>query len=369
MARKTRYTSEQIALALQQHQAGIPLHEIIRKYGISQQTFYRWRHKYGGLAPSEVRRLKQLEDENRRLKQLVADLTLDKQILQDVLKKKRLRPARRRQEVARVQDRYRVSERRACDLLRFARSSHRYRSVRQDPVALRQRLKELAITRPRFGYRRLWVLLRREGWAVNHKKVYRLYREEGLYVRQKRRKKRTSQLRVLPQPPSSINELWTIDFMQDATAQGRTLRVFGAIDVFSRECVALHVSPSIPAPTVTALLDQAIARRGKPAAIQLDNGTEFTSNHFDLWAYTNSVRLNFSRPGKPGDNPFIESFNGRLRDECLNVHWFSGLDDARRKIEDWRRDYNETRPHSSLGDLAPATYVAELLGLSPAAQL
>ena len=262
-----------------------------------------------------------------------------------------------------------MSERRALRALDYPRSSHRYSSVREDPIALRQRLRELAMARPRFGYRRLWVLLRREGWMVNHKKVYRLYREEGLYVRQKRRRKRASHVRVLPPPPQTTNQLWTIDFMQDATAQGRMLRVFGALDIFSRECVALHVAPSIPAPAVTAVLDGAITRRTPPTAIQVDNGTEFTSNHFDSWAYARGVRLDFSRPGKPGDNPFIESFNGRLRDECLNVHWFSGLDDARRKIEDWRRDYNETRPHSSLGDLAPATYVAELLGLSQAAQV
>ena len=262
-----------------------------------------------------------------------------------------------------------MSERRALRALAFPRSSHRYRLRRKDPVALRQRLRELAMARPRFGYRRLWVLLRREGWKVNHKKVYRLYREEGLYVRQKRRKKRASHVRIAPPPPQTINELWTIDFMQDATAQGTTLRVFGVLDIFSRDCVALHVARSIPSRSVTAVLDRAIARRQKPTAIQMDNGTEFTCNHFDFWAYARGVRLDFSRPGKPGDNPFIESFNGRLRDECLNVHWFSGLDDARRKIEDWRKDYNETRPHSSLGDLAPATYVAELLGLSQAAQV
>jgi len=224
------------------------------------------------------------------------------------------------------------------------------------------------VARPRFGYRRLWVLLRREGRKVNRKKVSRLYREEGLCVRRKRRRKRASQVRLVPPPPATVNELWAIDFLQDATVQGRTLRVFAVLDVFSRECVALHVAPSMPSPAVTAVLDRAIARRGRPAAIQVDNGTEFTCNHFDFWAYAHGVRLDFSRPGKPGDNPFIESFNGRLRDECLNVHWFRDLDDARRKIEDWRRDYNETRPHSSLGDLAPATYVAELLGLSQAAQ-
>jgi putative transposase len=254
-------------------------------------------------------------------------------------------------------------------VLRFARSSHRYRSIREEPVALRMRLRELAMARPRFGYRRLWVLLRREGWKVNHKKVLRLYREEGLYVRCKRRRKRASHLRVVPPSPQTINELWAIDFLADATARGRRLRVFGVLDVFSRECVALHVAESIRSPDVTAVLDRAIARRGAPTAIALDNGSEFTCNHFDSWAYARGVRLDFSRPGRPGDNCFIESFNGRVRDECLNVHWFHGLDDARRTIEDWRRDYNETRPHSSLGDLAPATYVAELLGLSQAAQV
>lgn len=161
-----------------------------------------------------------------------------------------------------MRTRYEVSERRACLVLRFARSSHRYQSVREDPVALRMRLRELAAARPRFGYRRLWLLLRREGWAVNHKLVYRLYVEEGLQVRSKRRKKRAAQRRVAPPAPSGLNQRWGIDFVSDATAQGRRLRVFAAIDVFSRECLALHVAPSIRSIDVTRALDAVIARRG-----------------------------------------------------------------------------------------------------------
>jgi len=267
-----------------------------------------------------------------------------------------------------VQECYRVSERRACWTLRFPRSSHRYESVREDPVALRMRLRELAAARPRFGYRRLWVLLRREGWSVNHKRVYRLYREDGLFVRSKGRKKRAARERVTSPAPTGPNQRWAIDFVSDVTASGRRLRVFTAIDVFSRECVALQVAPSMRSADVTRYLNHAIARRATPESITLDNGTEFTCNHFDQWAHARGVRLDFIRPGKPVENCFIESFNGRFRDECLATSWFSGLDDARRSIEDWRVDYNQTRPHSSLGDRAPATYVAELLGFSPAAQ-
>jgi len=207
------------------------------------------------------------------------------------------------------------------------------------------RLRDLAATRPRYGYRRLWVLLRREGWAINHKLVHRLYVEEGLQVRSKRRKKRAARVRVAPSAPAGVNQRWAIDFVRDVTASGRALRVFTAIDVFSRECLTLHVASSIRSLDVTHALDRVIFHRGAPTTIQCDNGSEFACNHFDQWAHERGVRVDFIRPGRPVENAHVESFNGRLRDECLNAHWFVGLDDARRTIEDWRRDYNETRPH------------------------
>ena len=228
---------------------------------------------------------------------------------------------------------------------------------------MRMRLHELAQARPRYGYRRLTVLLRREGWEINHKRIYRLYREDDLTVRIKRRKKLASRPRVRPPMADRVNDRWTMDFMSDGLADGRKIRILTVLDAFTRECLALKVGQSLPAQAVTDVLERVIAERGKPRVIQVDNGTEFTSNHFDAWAYLRDIQLDFIRPGKPVDNAHIESFNGRLRDECLNSQWFQSIDDAKRTIEHWRREYNELRPHSALGDLAPSTYAAEIQGI------
>jgi putative transposase len=178
------------------------------------------------------------------------------------------------------------------------------------------RLRDLALARPRYGYRRLTVLLRREGWHVNHKRIYRLYREEGLTVRVKRRKKLASWVRLKPPAATKINERWSMDFLSDALMDGRKIRILTVIDSFTRECLAVKVAQSLPARSVTDVLDEVIAGRGEPRTIQLDNGTEFTSNHFDAWAYLRGITLDFIQPGKPVENAYIESFNGRLRDEC-----------------------------------------------------
>ena len=215
--------------------------------------------------------------------------------------------------------------------------------------------------RPRFGYRRLAVLLQREGWKVNHKRVLRLYRLEGLQIRTKRRKKRASEAR-LPLPiPQRPNELWTMDFMADRLARGDRFRTLNVLDVSSRKCVGIAAERSFPSERVTDLLDVWIEEHGKPAGIQVDNGTEFTSNRFDAWAYDRGIAVYFITPGRPVENAVIESFNGKLRDECLNANWFDTLGAAQALIESWRTDYNEQRPHSALGNVPPAQYVANLI--------
>jgi putative transposase len=224
------------------------------------------------------------------------------------------------------------------------------------------RLKELAYARPRYGYRRLTVLLQRDGWLVNHKRVYRIYGEEALLVRTKRRKKRAAERRLQPLPATVPGEHWSIDFVSDQLADGRRFRILTAIDQVSRECVCLEAAQRLPAEAVTAALERAMAVYGQPMVITSDNGTEFASNHFDQWAYRRGIELDFIAPGRPMENGFIESFNGKLRDECLSVHWFESLGEAQRLIVQWRCEYNERRPHSSLGNRAPAAYVAELLG-------
>ena len=250
-----------------------------------------------------------------------------------------------------------TSERRACRLTGIDRKTlHYVRRVPDDEAPLRARLIDLAGARPRFGYRRLHVLLRREAVRANHKRVYRLYREEGLAVRKRKRKRVARDRRALAMIATRPNERWTMDFVSDVLAAGRRIRTLAVLDAFTREALALEVDVSITGERVVRVLDAIAERRGYPSAMQIDNGPEFTSRALDQWAYEHRVALHFIQPGKPTQNAHIESFNGRLRDECLNQHWFRSLPDARQLIEHWQEDYNETRPHSALGYLAPAAY-------------
>ena len=252
---------------------------------------------------------------------------------------------------------YHVSQRRACSTLAFARATVRYQRRSDPQEALRLRLRDLAAARVGYGYRRLYILLQREGWSVNHKRVYRLYREEDLGMRRKPPRRRVACLKREAQPTASAkNACWSMDFVSDELYDGRRIRVLTLVDNHTRESLALHVGQRVRGREVVEVLERVADEHGLPAAIQVDNGPEFISKDLDLWAYWNKVRLAFSRPGKPTDNALIESFNARFRMECLNEHWFLRLDDAQEKIEAWRRDYNEQRPHSSLGNLAPAVY-------------
>lgn len=253
-----------------------------------------------------------------------------------------------------LQTRLGVSERRACALVGVGRSTVRYRPrPRNDDTALRRRLLALAAERPRFGYRRLHALLRREGVVANHKRIERLCRAEGLAVRRRGRKRTARADRGRPASPNRPNEQWALDFLSDALASGRRVRVLAVIDPYTREALALEVDTSLPGERVARVLERAVAQRGCPDEIVLDNGPELTGRALDEWAHRRGVRLRFIDPGKPAQNAFCESFNGRFRDECLDQHWFVGLADARRLIEAWRQDYNRARPHGSLGYRTP----------------
>jgi len=251
-----------------------------------------------------------------------------------------------------------ASERRVCGLLSVAPSSYRYQARGSDE-ALRDRVVELARQKPRYGYRRLHVLLRRAGERVNHKRLYRVYREAGLCLRRKKRKHCVRVSTPLCQC-TAANQEWALDFVHDAIAAGRTIRVLSIVDAYTRECLALEVDTSFASRRVTRVLDQIIERRGKPLAIRCDNGPELTSRHFLAWALEWQIELIHIQPGKPTQNGRCESFNGRLREECLRVSWFENLFDARRKITNWRIDYNEQRPHSSLGYLTPEEFARTL---------
>jgi len=277
-------------------------------------------------------------------------------------------PAAKKEAALYIAQFHQLSQRRACVLSNIPTCSLRYRSRRENQAALRERLKQMAQERPRFGYRRLHVMLLREGWRVNHKRVLRLYREEGLKLRPKKRKRVTSIQRVKPEPTAAINELWTMDFVHDALSCGRSFRALNIVDAHSRECLAVEVDTSLTGERVVRVLEQLRCKRGLPKTIQVDNGSEFSGRKLDEWAYCNKVRLHFIEPGKPTQNGHIESFNGKLRDECLNMEWFVSLQEARRVIETWRIDYNQVRPHSALNNLPPVVWVqqnqAEKLHLS-----
>jgi putative transposase len=258
--------------------------------------------------------------------------------------------------VSHIRERLGLSERRACLLVDISSSVYRYQPKPGNDDAVRRRLRELAEQRKRFGSPRLHILLKREGLVINHKRTKRLYREEGLALRKKRRRKGSAGVRVVLPMPQQINERWSMDFVTDSIVTGRRFRSLTIVDDFSRECPAIEVDTSLGGRRVVAVLEKLAETRGLPEVITIDNGPEFAGRVLDEWAYRKGVKLNFIRPGKPIENAYAESFNGRLRDECLNTNWFLSLNHARSVIEEWRRDYNEFRPHSSLQGITPKEY-------------
>ena len=251
---------------------------------------------------------------------------------------------------------FRLSERKGCNLIGLSRSTYRYVSIAKDDNHIRERMHEIAKDKRKYGYRRIHVVLRRENLIVNHKRTERIYREEGLSLRKRKKKRRKNATRDPRPVPVTVNDIWAMDFMSDSLYNGKRFRTFNVIDVFNRECLAIETDTSISGKRVSRVLDKIIFIKGKPKAILCDNGPEFTSIALDQWAYQNDIELLFISPGKPMENAFVESFNGKFRDECLNEHWFMNLHDAQIKIENWVSEYNNERPHSSLNNMTPVEY-------------
>jgi putative transposase len=233
----------------------------------------------------------------------------------------------------------------------------RYQSRRVDDEVLRSRVRTLAEQRRRFGSPRIYVMLKREGWRVNHKKVERIYREEGLSLRRQKNKKRAADLR-LPMPiPERPGQVYAVDFVMDRVVNGRRFKCLTMVDTLSKECPVIEVDHSINGERLCRVFDRILDGRSKPEVIMMDNGPEFAGKALDAWAYRRGIKLQFIRPGKPVENCFIESFNDKFRGECLNENWFLSLLEAQRIIEAWRCDYNEARPHSALNDLTPMEWI------------
>jgi putative transposase len=269
-------------------------------------------------------------------------------------------PAAKRTAVETATSEHSMSLKRACGLVGLHRSAWYYQARPRPDGELRAALKETASKRPRFGYRRLHIMLQREGFEDNHKRVFRVYQEENLQVRRKKRKC-TAKYRGDPRTePTRRNERWSMDFVHDMLFDGRRLRVLNVVDDFTRECLAIEVDTSVGGQRVGQVLDRVIAERGRPDILLTDNGPEFTGRALDAWAHERGIKQHFIEPGKPMQNPYVESFNGKLRDECLNEHWFVSVMDARHITGVWRMDYNRTRPHSSLGNRTPEEFAAGL---------
>jgi putative transposase len=276
----------------------------------------------------------------------------------------------RRQVVTHLRAAFPVSARRACRLVTLSRSRWHYqpqRPLRDAPI--RARLRELAAARPRFGYVRLGLLLRREGLVVNLKRVYRLYREERLLVRPHRGRKHAAVPRVPLPAPTAANQRWGMDFIHDACVDGRRFRCLTMVDEYTRECPVIVADTSLPSARVVAILDQLAGQRGLPRSLIVDHGPEFISRALDLWAYRRGIELVFIRPGKPVENAYVESFHSRFRDECLSTHWFETLTDARFHIEHWRQDHNQVRPHTSLAGRTPTEFARALKEHDPITRL
>ncbi|WP_404525682.1 IS3 family transposase [Bradyrhizobium diazoefficiens] len=354
--KRSRFSEEQIIGILKEHEAGVSVADLCRKHGVSDASIYKWKAKFGGMEVSEAKRLKTLEDENTRLKRLLAHSMLDNAALKDPLGKEVVTPAAKRKAVAHLVAAHGMSERRACKAIGCCRMTMRYRTTRADEAGVRQRMKAIAQERRRFGYRRLHVLLKREGYLINHKKLFRLYREERLAVRRRGGRKRAIGTRAPMMVPMAPNDRWSLDFVSDQLTDGRRFRILTVVDDCTRECLALVADTSLSGTRVARELDRLLMERGKPKMVVSDNGSEFTSNAILTWADQSRVDWHYIAPRKPTQNAFIESFNGRLRDELLNETLFTSLAQARVELGHWRADYNDTRPHSQLGWKTPSEF-------------
>ncbi|WP_410052808.1 IS3 family transposase [Bradyrhizobium sp. SZCCHNPS2010] len=314
--KRKRFTEEQIIAVLKEHEAGAKTADLARKHGISEATFYNWKAKFGGMDVSEAKRLKALEDENAKLKKLLAEQMLDAAALRELLFKKMVGPAAKRAAAAHLQAGMGLSERRACSIVGADRSMVRYRSRRPPDTELRARLRELASERRRFGYRRLFVLLRREGEPSGINRIHRLYREEGLAVRKRRARRKAGGVRVPILVEARPNARWSLDFVSDQFANGRRFRILNIVDDVTKECLGAIADTSISGRRVARELTSVVSKRGKPGSIVSDNGTEFTCNAMLAWCKDNAIDWHFIAPGKPIQNAFVESFMYRRPRGC-----------------------------------------------------
>ena len=357
--KKTRFTEEQMVTILREADRR-PVPEVAKRHGVSGQTIYSWRKHFGTLEPADVKRVRQLEQENGRLKKMVADRDLEIDVLQEITQKKMVGARVRRQQVAFVRRRG-LSSRRACAVLSVARSTLGYVSrLRQRDASALAVIRELADQYPRYGYRKIRVFLAHRGHPMSAQRAYRLWRQAGLHVPRRRLRRRVASGRPRPLAPTARNHVWAYDFVFDTCADGRSLQCLTVVDEFTRECLAIDVAGSIRSGRVIEVLGQLVSLHGAPHSLRSDNGPEFIATALLRWLQTVAIDTAFIDPGKPWQNGTDESFNGKFRNECLSLEWFRNRMEAKIGIERWRRHYNEERPHMSLGDLTPAEFKKQL---------
>ncbi|MCS2164480.1 IS3 family transposase [Scandinavium manionii] len=354
--RKARFTEHQIITVLKSVEAARTVKDVCREAGISEASYYNWKAKYGGMEASDIKKMKGLEDENRRLKQMFADLSLENRALKDVIEKKPLKPAIKRELVSYVKEMFSMSVRQACRRLSLSRTVYFYQpdTRRDEPVI--QALTELAERYPRYGFKKLFQLLRRQGNRWNHKRVHRIYCLLKLNFRRKGKQCLPVRNPAPLATPEALNQSWSIDFMHDALVCGRRFRTFNVVDDLNREALAIEIDLNIPSPRVVRVLDRIVANRGYLRKMRMDNGPELVSLALAQWAEEHGVLLEFIKPGKPTQNAFIERFNRTYRTEILDFYLFRTLNEAREITERWLVEYNNERPHESLNNLTPEEY-------------
>ncbi|EOW6930333.1 TPA: IS3 family transposase [Serratia marcescens] len=354
--RKARFTEHQIITVLESVEAGRTVKDVCREAGISEASYYNWKAKYGGMEASDIKKMKDLEDENRRLKQMFSDLSLECRALKDVIEKKPLKPAIKRELVSYLAAQFAMSIRQACRTLPLSRTVYFFQpdTRRDEPVILA--LTELAERYPRYGFKKLFQLLRRQGNTWNHKRVHRIYCLLKLNFRRKGKQRLLVRNPASLATPGSLNQSWSIDFMHDALVCGRRFGTFNVVDDFNREALAIEIDLNIPAQRVVRVLDRIVANRGYPLKMRMDNGLELLSVALAQWVEEHGVQLEFIKPGKPTQNAFIERFNRTYRTEILDFYLFRTRNEAREITERWLKEYNNERPHESLNNLTPEEY-------------
>ncbi|ELD1049181.1 IS3 family transposase [Salmonella enterica] len=359
--KKIRFTESQILRVLKEGEGGRHVKDVCRENGVSEASYDNWKSKYGGMESPDIKRMKELEEENRRLKQMYASLSLDHEILKDVVGKKTLTVPEKRKLVRYVMTEHQTSERRGGRIIGISRSLLHYRPNAERDIPVIEALQDLAHHYPAYGFGLMFNKLRQAGLPWNKKRVYRIYCRLKLNLRRKGKKRLPNRN---PQPlavPINMNHCWSVDFMSDALMDGRRFRLFNVVDDFNREALAVEVDLNIPAHRVVRVLERLSAERGYPAFIRSDNGPELTAAVLSEWAEQHGVILDFIQPGKPMQNGFIERFNKTLRTEILDMYLFRTLSEVRELTENRRTEYNEERPHSSPGGIPPVTYARQKL--------